>query len=160
MLKQICANMETYAIQMNAFKEEPIKGCRASIMGIEGNMAKIYWRAIAECLPAPYAFSKRSRRPAEDLFNASLNYLYGMLYNTVHSACLAAGLESSVGILHQDSVNKPTLVFDMIEPFRPWADQLLIELCLSQKISEGSLEEVKGGVRLNRSGRKVIIKNL
>ena len=103
-------------------------------MGIEGNMARVYWRFLSESLPQPYQFPKRSRRPAQDMFNAALNYLYGMLYSVTESAALAAGLDTHLGFLHADEYNRPTFVFDLIEPYRPWIDKLLFNDYMAQRI--------------------------
>ena len=42
-----------------------------------------------------------------------------MLYAVVEGGLFASGLDPHLGILHADEYNKPTLAFDMIEPFRP-----------------------------------------
>ncbi len=109
---------------------QPLAVVRPTLLGKEGSQARAYWLAVAAALPEALTFEQRTRRPATDPFNAALNYLYGMLYTTVEQALLAAGLDPYLGLFHADEYNAPTLAFDLIEPFRPWADRLLIELCL------------------------------
>lgn len=58
-----------------------------------------------------------------------------MLYGVVESAIFASGLDPYLGILHADEYKKPTFAFDLIEPFRPWVDALIAQLC-----REGLLE--------------------
>ncbi len=108
-------------------------------------------------MPRAYRFKKRSRRPAEDVFNAALNYYYGMLYSVVESALFAAGLDPHLGILHTDEYRKPVLAFDLIEIFRPWADRLLIELCLESEILGNFFSKNQYGVFLNKKGKSVLI---
>jgi CRISPR-associated protein Cas1 len=101
----------------------------ASLRGFEGNAAKHYFKAINAFLPEAFRFAGRSRHPATDRFNALLNYAYGMLYAKVEWAIIKAGLDPFVGIMHRDEYNKPVLTYDLIEPFRVWADYIVIELC-------------------------------
>ena len=114
--------------------QTPISVLRATLLGVEGNRARIYWQTLAEVVPDEWKFEKRSQHPAQDAFNAILNYLYGMLYNTVESGIFAAGLDPYLGMFHADAYNAPTLTYDLIEPFRPWVDELLFWLIMDKKI--------------------------
>lgn len=134
-----------------------LEKARTSIMGTEGTIARIYWQAIGATLPRAYRFNERSRRPARDIFNAALNYLYGMLYGTVESGVFAAGLDPHLGLLHVDAHQKPTLAFDLIEPFRPWVDQLLIKACLEKKLTKQQFTRNQYGLFLNKKGKELII---
>jgi len=127
------------------------------IMILEAQVARYYWDALRELLPKGYAFNKRSRQPAEDIFNAALNYLYGMLYNTVEGAVFAAGLDPFLGIVHADEYNKPTLVFDLIEPYRTWIDKMLIDLCRSEQLEARHFDFENTAVRLNKDGKHLLI---
>lgn len=104
----------------------------ATIRGIEGIATKQYFKAINLWLPDAYKFEKRSQQPANDMFNAMLNYAYGILYAKVEWAIINAGIDPYVGIMHRDEYNKPVLTYDLIEPFRIWADYIIIELCRQQ----------------------------
>jgi len=131
--------------------------CRQQMMGTEGTIARMYWQALGGGLPRPYGFDKRSRRPAEDIFNAALNYLYGMLYSVVEGGLFAAGLDPHLGILHADEFKKPTLAFDLIEPFRPWVDRLLIQQCLNRELKKEFFTKNQYGLFLNKTGKAFII---
>ena len=127
------------------------------LMGWEGNQSRMYWKAVSEGLPDAWKFPKRSRRPAEDGFNAVVNYLYGMLYTLVEQAIFAAGLDPHLGILHADEYDAPTLAFDLIEPFRPWVDRLIIEQCITHKVDPGYFEQRRNGWFLNAMGKRFFI---
>ncbi|MCB0530252.1 MAG: CRISPR-associated endonuclease Cas1, partial [Saprospiraceae bacterium] len=90
---------------------------RQTLFGLEGTAARQYWQAIADAVPADWRFEGRTRRPAQDPFNAALNYLYGMLYPAVEHAVFAAGLDPYMGILHAEEYDRPALAYDLIEPF-------------------------------------------
>ncbi|SEJ81917.1 CRISPR-associated protein, Cas1 family [Cyclobacterium xiamenense] len=135
----------------------PLEQARNSLMGIEGRFARMYWSGLSGCLDEPYRFGKRSRRPARDLFNAALNYLYGMTYTEVESAVFAAGLDPFIGYLHAENYRKPSLVFDLIEPFRPLVDGLLVQLFTDKAMLPEQVDARDGGFTLNREGKKILI---
>ena len=82
---------------------------------MEGRSAAAYWGLIGTLPPANFRFKARSKHPAYDLFNAMLNYAYGVLYSEVERACIVAGLDPFVGFLHTDNYNKQSLVYDISE---------------------------------------------
>ncbi len=105
-----------------------LEDVRQSIMGIEGNAAKIYWGAIASVLPRDIGFPGRDQ-DSNDPFNACLNYLYGVLYGECFKALVRYGLDPYAGFLHIDRSGKPVLTFDFIEMFRVSAvDSLLVKM--------------------------------
>lgn len=142
---------------MDGFRDKLIDECRNQIMGVEGAIARVYWQALGSALPRPWAFESRSKHPAKDLFNAGLNYFYGMLYSVVEGALFSAGLDPHLGILHVDEYDKPTLTFDLIEPFRPWIDRLLIQLCFEGKVKESFFARNQYGIFFNKEGKALII---
>ncbi|MFK7947310.1 MAG: CRISPR-associated endonuclease Cas1 [Saprospiraceae bacterium] len=143
--------------RFETFEGQTIKECRAKMMGTEGFTAKVYWKAVSACTTEPYKFEKRTRRPATDAFNASLNYLYGMMYSIVEGGLFAAGLDPHLGIFHTDMYNKSTLSFDLIEPFRPWVDRLLLEQCFASNLNKSYFTKNQHGLFLNKNGKAVII---
>lgn len=139
------------------FKDQYPEACRQQMMGVEGSIARQYWQMLGNALPRQYTFQKRSRRPAQDIFNAALNYLYGMLYSIIEGGLFHCGLDPYIGILHTDEYNKPTLSFDMIEPFRPWVDRLLLEAFFNSQIKKSFFTKNQHGVFLNKTGKAFII---
>jgi len=83
-------------------------------------------------IPEKYAFEARSRNPAKDPFNCMLNYSYGILYSSVEKACIIAGLDPYIGIMHTDNYNKKALVYDMVEMYRGYMDEI-VSGCLAQR---------------------------
>lgn len=128
------------------------------LLGLEGSIARHYWQCVERCFAKQGLFEGRSRRPATDVFNAALNYLYGILYTITESALFAAGLDPYLGILHTDSYDTPSLTFDLIEPFRPWADRFLLEKMLQNEFEPAYFEQKEnGGYWLNKAGKKWLI---
>ncbi len=95
-----------------------MQDAREQLLSIEGRAAQRYWHIVKSILPATLQWPGRETRGAKDLFNALLNYGYGVLYAQVEQALLLAGLDPYAGFLHTDRPGKPSLVLDMIEEFR------------------------------------------
>lgn len=156
-LTQISADME--AELQNLPATDALLGDELSraLMGWEGGQSRRYWQALSMALPETWQFARRSRRPAQDPYNAATNYLYGMLYTIVEQAIFAAGLDPHLGILHSDEYDKPTLSFDLIEPFRPWVDRLLLEQFMTDKVDMTFFDLRGNGWFLNSAGKRFFI---
>jgi CRISPR-associated protein Cas1 len=59
---------------------------RATVMGLEGAAGRAYFGVLGRLVPEAYRFTGRSRQPAQDGFNAMLNYTYGVLYSVAETA--------------------------------------------------------------------------
>ena len=137
-------------------QKEP-KETKQHVMGKEGAIARIYLQAVSTAMPLIFQFPKRSRQPGLDYFNSALNYLYGMLYSVIHDASLSTGLDPYFGIMHADEYNRPSFVYDLIEPFRPWVNRLLIDLCLYGQLDESHFVAEGSGFYLSNSGKSLVI---
>jgi CRISP-associated protein Cas1 len=132
---------------------------RGTIMGIEGHAGRTYWEAVNLMLPEAFRFQERSRNPAKDEFNCLLNYAYGVLYGTVERACILAGLDPYVGFIHTDHYQKKSLVFDLIECYRIWADETVIGLFAARKVKQTQFDTLENGLRLNKEGKAVLMES-
>ncbi|MBM4141928.1 MAG: CRISPR-associated endonuclease Cas1 [Nitrospira sp.] len=133
---------------------------QGTIMALEGAAGRIYFDALSYIMPDRFKFEGRSRSPAKDEFNTLLNYGYGVLYSLVEKACIIAGLDPYIGFLHTDNYNKKSLVFDLIEMFRIFAEETVVYLFSGRKVKVEYFDEVKGGFTLNKEGKAVLIEAL
>lgn len=138
-------------------EDQNLEVARQRLLGLEGTAARHYFQCLAGVLPEKYRFAGRSRRPAKDPFNACLNYCYGMLYSMVEKACILAGLDPYVGFLHTDNYNKKSLVFDLIEPFRLYAEQTAVYLFTGKKMKDAYFDAQDKAVSLNQEGKPVVV---
>lgn len=153
-LKELANGINASLDKMPHTQQAPDSTWAGRVMGWEGAIAKKYWSAIALVLEGPWAFSGRTRRPAQDPFNATINYLYAFLYSLVEQALFHAGLDPHLGILHADEYDRPTLAYDLIEPFRPWIDELVVDRLLREQVSAEAYEVFDEGVSLNNTGKQ------
>ncbi len=136
----------------------------------EATASRYYFRFLASVVPINYQFENRNFRPALDKFNCLLNYLYGILYAYVELALMKSGVDPTIGILHVDRYNRPTLVYDFIEPYRHWADTVALTLIFGNTLPDNAFSEVpeflkdpKGdpetqGFWLEKTGKPIVVK--
>lgn len=131
-----------------------------TLRGLEGTAGRLYFETLSYVLPPDYRFSGRSSRPAQDAFNAFLNYAYGMLYGKVEKTLMLAGLDPYLGFLHRDDYNQLSMVYDFIEPYRGWADETVFRLFSAKKVNKMHIGEVSGsrsGWSLNADGKALLV---
>lgn len=138
-------------------KAKEINEVAESFRGWEGSAGRHYFEALSTCMPEAFAFKGRSFRPAQDEFNAMLNYAYGILYSRIERSLMLAGLDPFVGFMHRDDYNSKSLVFDFIEPYRIYADRFVFRLFTGKKINKNYFSEFTGGYSLNEEGKAFFV---
>lgn len=133
---------------------------RTTIMNLEAQAGRAYWSSINRLLPEGFRFAARSRNPARDEFNCLLNYGYGVLYSIVERACVLAGLDPYVGFIHTDHYNKTSLVFDLIECYRIWADETVVGLFAARHVKRDMFNQLHNGMTLTKQGKAVLMERL
>jgi CRISPR-associated protein Cas1 len=83
---------------------------------IEAQAARIYWTSL---------FGKAFRRGEEDTRNIALNFGYSLIRSALARAVTARGLLPVLGLFHRNTLNPFCLVDDLIEPFRPFVDEVI-----------------------------------
>lgn len=94
---------------------------RHRLFAAEGQAARQYWGLFGQLLDPGLGFGGRSGKGAEDPVNALLNYGYAVLASRIHAAIVKAGFSTYFSFLHTPRKQRPGLVYDLIEEFRPWA---------------------------------------
>ena len=137
----------------------------ASLLGIEGTAARLYFEAFpalltgADSLPGPQFSGLRNRRPPADAVNCLLSFCYGLLTKEMLAACLAVGFDPYVGLFHRPRFGRPALALDLAEEFRPLlADSTVLTLVNNREISASDFTVRAGAVTLTADGRKSVIR--
>ncbi len=138
----LCGEGERLLSSVSSVSREGVLPRDAGLLrGTEGTASRTYFAALARVIPPPVYTGSRSRHPASDVFNACLNYGYGILYSEVEKACILAGLDPYAGFLHADRYGHLSLVYDLIEQFRqPVVDRVVITLVLQGKVSHSDFD--------------------
>ena len=93
----------------------------------EGVAAKLYWTEL---------FGKDFRRD-RDLpgLNTLLNYGYAVLRAATARALMASGLHPAFGLFHRNRGDAFPLADDVMEPYRPFVDEIVYKLVAEQALS-------------------------
>lgn len=99
----------------------------------EGQAAALYWKNLF----APKSFLRhREGSPPNNL----LNYGYALLRATMARSIVATGLLPTLGIFHRNRYNAYALADDLMEPYRPFVDHIILNWI---KAGEQDLELTK-----------------
>lgn len=103
---------------------------------------------------------QRHAQNARHPINAMLNYGYGILKSQLRSEVVAAGLDPSIGFVHEKNRNnRIPLIFDLMEPLRPVVDRNILQFALSHIFTPGDFTIYRtGGCMLNPQMAKQIVK--
>ena len=156
---RVIHNMMTKYKIFDMDEYDDLKAAEAAFRGWEGTASRHYFMCLSQLLPAQYQFRNRSKRPAYDNFNALLNYLYGILYSQVHLALIKAGIDPFMSIFHADQHNKPTFVYDVIEIYRHWMEEVALRLCHSGQLPDDAFitPDDRTGIWLNRPAKPIVV---
>lgn len=89
----------------------------------EGIAAKIYWN---ELLGNDFVRHRDGTEP-----NSLLNYGYTLLRAAVARALMGSGLLPALGIFHRNRYNAFPLADDIMEPYRPYVDEIVHHLYIN-----------------------------
>jgi len=90
---------------------------------LEAQAARRYW---------PLLMGADFRRDRDEAgANALLNYGYAVMRATCARAIVASGLHPTIGVQHSNRGNAFALADDLVEPFRPLVDALVVHLIRS-----------------------------
>lgn len=128
-LDALAARIAAHVEELDGLVEADIDAARERLLSIEGRAAHYYWNGWLTMIPEEYGWPGREGRGAQDVVNSALNYGYGILYGQVERAVILAGLDPYAGYAHADRPGKPSLVCDLIEPYRvPAVDRVILGL--------------------------------
>lgn len=85
----------------------------------EDHSAKVYFNALRGS-----SFSGSD----DCFFNSALNYGYGVLLSCMTREILANGYLTQLGLFHHNVFNEFNLGSDLMEPFRPLVDSIVLKL--------------------------------
>lgn len=103
----------------------------------EAQAAAYYWKNIFKNKP-DFIRTQEGEAP-----NNLLNYGYAILRGVVARSLVASGLLPVYGIHHHNRYNAFCLADDIMEPYRPFVDDLVIDVIKRMEVSEHLTTELK-----------------
>mgnify|MGYP000013154535 CR=1 FL=1 len=100
-----------------------------SLLGVEGQCAKIYYRIFPYTLPAKIKWTGRSYHPPRDRFNTLLSLIYGITAQEIRRRLEQRSLDPHCGFFHEPGYGSGGLACDLLEAFRAtFCDHLALRL--------------------------------
>ena len=120
--------LENYGIHA-AFLKRQLEGRTVN----EAACARHYWKNYFAILGA---HGVRRHGDDEAGFNARLNYGYAVLGALIHRGIVAHGLSPVFGLHHITRYKAHALVYDLMEPWRPYIDLMLVEYVTAHPVED------------------------
>ena len=99
----------------------------------EGHAAKVYFNAL---------FGGDFSRSGNSVRNAALDYGYTILLSAFNREISICGYYTQIGVFHDNVFNPYNLASDLMEPFRPLIDELIISSDFTKFDSEQKVKIV------------------
>jgi len=133
---------------------------RASLNGLEGQAARLYFGALAELLPPELGFTGRNRRPPRDPFNVLLSLGYTVLHAHVDTVVRLNGLYPWRGFYHQPHGLHPALASDLMEPFRHLVERVALNVVARGRIRVSDFAQQGDACRIEAGARRRYLADL
>lgn len=127
---------ETESVQAEILRLDATKEIN-ELMSCEGRARAAYYQAFAKILRQNLEFTKRVRRPPDNMVNALISFTNGLVYSVTLSQIYRSQLDPTISFLHEPGARRFSLALDLAEVFKPvLADRLIFKLLNNRQLSE------------------------
>ena len=132
------------------------------LMGVEGNIRKLYYSAWPIIINQKIEFEKRVKRPPDNLINTLISFMNSIIYTKTLSEIYKTQLNPTISYLHEPSDKRFSLCLDVSEVFKPLiVDRTIFSLLNKNMITENDFYIDDGGYyRMKESSIKKVMKAL
>ena len=128
------------------------------IMGIEGNIRKLYYSTWNNIVNQKIDFEKRVKRPPDNMINTLISFINTLVYTTCLSEIYKTQLNPTISYLHSPGERRYSLCLDVSEIFKPLiADRMIFYLLNKRIITEEDFAAESNFYYLKDKGRKKIL---
>lgn len=128
------------------------------IMGIEGNIRKVYYSAWNKLINQEIDFEKRVKRPPDNMINTLISFINTLVYTTCLSEIYKTQLNPTISYLHSPGERRFSLCLDISEIFKPLiADRMIFSILNKNMITEDDFEKESNFYYLKEKGRKKVL---
>lgn len=121
-LNQAALLQELHGIEVGNMRRWAADVRSGDSTNLEGRAAAFYWSRMFPSIP-DFTRGRDGVYP-----NALLNYGYAILRAVVARALVGSGLLPTLGIHHHNRYNAYCLADDIMEPYRPYVDRLVVQI--------------------------------
>ena len=126
------------------FYRNQIENCKDvnELMGIEGNIRKVYYSSWNDIINQDIKFEKRVKNPPDNAINSLISYVNTIIYTRVLSEIYKTQLNPTISYLHEPSERRFSLCLDIAEIFKPLiGDRLIFSMLNKKQITENDFEK-------------------
>ena len=120
-INQAALLAELHGIEVGNMKRWASEVRSGDSTNLEGRAAAFYWSRMFPSIP------DFTRSRDGDYPNPLLNYGYAILRAVIARALVSSGLLPTLGIHHHNRYNAYCLADDIMEPYRPYVDRLVVQ---------------------------------
>lgn len=153
-------DLESYMGEIKGITKELEKADSIEkIMGLEGNVRKVYYSSWKDIINQEIDFEKRVKRPPDNMINTLISFVNSLIYTTCLSEIYKTQLNPTISYLHSAGERRFSLCLDISEIFKPLiGDRLIFSLLNKNMITEKDFEKGSNFYYLKEIGRKKILK--
>lgn len=130
----------------------------SELMGLEGNIRKIYYSVWNILVNQEIEFEKRVKRPPDNMINTLISFINSLMYTTCLSEIYKTQLNPVISYLHSAGERRFSLCLDISEIFKPLiVDRMIFSLLNKNIITEEDFEKDSNYYYLKDKGRKKIL---
>ncbi len=149
---------QTEGVQGEMLRLEAVASVE-ELMACEGRARAHYYQGFARILRNDVEFTRRVRRPPDNIVNALISFTNGLVYSASLSQIYRTQLDPTISFLHEPGVRRFSLALDLAEVFKPiLADRLLFKLLNNRQLSDRDFAQDLNCCYLKESGRKIVLK--
>ena len=155
-------NLEDYIKEIEYFRRQ-IDLCKdvKELMGIEGNIRKVYYNSWNSIINQDIKFEKRVKNPPDNAINSLISYVNTIIYTRVLSEIYKTQLNPTISYLHEPSERRFSLCLDIAEIFKPIiGDRLIFSMLNKKQITEVDFEKDLNFLYIKEKARKEITKQI
>ena len=155
-------DLEKYMEEIDYLRKQ-IKLCKdvPELMGIEGNIRKVYYDSWNIIINQDIAFEKRVKNPPDNAINSLISYVNTIIYTRVLSEIYKTQLNPTISYLHEPSERRFSLCLDIAEIFKPIiADRLIFSMLNKKQITEKDFEDGLNFTYIKDKARKEITREI
>lgn len=128
------------------------------IMGIEGNIRKVYYSTWNDIVKQDIQFEKRVKRPPDNMINSLISFINSLIYTTTLSEIYKTQLNPTISFLHEPGTKRFSLSLDIAEIFKPLiGDRMIFSMLNKNQITEEDFERESNFLYLKESGKRKIL---
>lgn len=128
------------------------------IMGVEGNIRKIYYAALDTVIDN-FTMGQRTKQPPENEINALISFGNMMCYTETLRAVHQTQLNPTISFLHTPGERRYSLCLDISEIFKPIiVDRVIFKVLNKQVIQAQHFDYKLNCCLLNDRGKKIFVR--